>query len=196
MLKEPRPGRVKTRLAKGIGTTAATWWFRHQSRNLIRRLTRDPRWVTIAAVSPDTATGSRMWASDMLRLPQGCGDLGARMKRAMLSAPTGPVLVIGADIPGVTSAHIWRAFQALGGADVVLGPAPDGGYWLVGVKHSAVAKRSGFLEGVRWSTQTTMADTIKSLGPSAKVTLTDTLDDVDTIEDLKRWQTQRCSASP
>jgi glycosyltransferase A (GT-A) superfamily protein (DUF2064 family) len=52
MVKAPRPGRVKTRLGRGIGMGAAAWWYRHQTRTLIRRL-RDPRWQIVLAVSPD-----------------------------------------------------------------------------------------------------------------------------------------------
>ncbi|MBL4807251.1 MAG: hypothetical protein JKY31_08175, partial [Rhodobacteraceae bacterium] len=51
MLKEPRAGRVKTRLGRDIGMTSAAWWFRHQTRRLIRQLT-DPRWEIILSVAP------------------------------------------------------------------------------------------------------------------------------------------------
>ena len=51
MVKEPHPGRVKTRLGRDIGLTASAWWFRHQVGALLRRL-GDPRWDTIIAVAP------------------------------------------------------------------------------------------------------------------------------------------------
>ena len=57
MVKEPRPGRVKTRLGRDIGLTTAAWWFRHQTRRLIRRLT-DPRWDLILAVENGTPVGT------------------------------------------------------------------------------------------------------------------------------------------
>ena len=67
-LKEPHPGRVKTRLGRDIGMTAAAWWFRHQSTRLIRRLGGDRRWQTVLAVSPDhEGLASRVWPS---RLPR------------------------------------------------------------------------------------------------------------------------------
>jgi len=136
MLKEPRPGRVKTRLARDMGTIPATWWFRHQSRRLIRRMSGDLRWQTFAAVSPDLAIHSRFWPSHLPRLPQGAGDLGQRMAGVFHTMPPGPVLIIGADIPGINPDHIEAAFRALGRHDAVFGPAPDGGYWLVGLKRS------------------------------------------------------------
>ncbi len=127
MLKEPRAGRVKTRLGRDIGMTGAAWWFRHQTARLLRRLD-DPRWQLWLAVAPDRALTSRAWPAHLPRLAQGPGDLGARMARALATPPPGPALVIGGDIPGITRPHIARAFCALGDHDAVFGPAPDGGY--------------------------------------------------------------------
>ncbi len=186
MLKEPRPGRVKTRLGAGIGRIRAAWWFRHQSARLLRQVT-DPRWQILLAVSPEReGRASRVWPAHLPRIAQGRGDLGARMARifAASSLPPGPALVIGADIPGITRAHIARAFAALGARDAVLGPASDGGYWLIGLKRSRPAPTS-FLKGVRWSTSHALHDTLASLGPLT-YSLTDRLDDVDTARDLAR----------
>ena len=83
MVKEPVPGRVKTRLGRDIGMTAAALWFRHQTRSLIRRL-RDRRWDIVLAVSPDRdGMASRFWPADIPRVPQGRGDLGVRMARLL-----------------------------------------------------------------------------------------------------------------
>ncbi|WP_323767339.1 TIGR04282 family arsenosugar biosynthesis glycosyltransferase [Antarctobacter sp.] len=184
MVKEPRPGRVKTRLARDIGTVAAAWWFRHQTARLLRRL-RDPRWHLVLAVSPDRAAlASRVWPADLPRVAQGGGNLGDRMARAMRATAPGPVCVIGADIPAVTRPAIWRAFRALGGADAVFGPAEDGGYWLVGSRNAAQVPATLF-DGVRWSTKHALADTIASI-PDARIALVDRLRDVDTATDLHR----------
>ena len=188
MIKEPHPGRVKTRLGRDIGMIPATWWFRHQSASLIRRL-RDPRWQLILAVAPDRALTSRAWPRDLPRLPQGGGDLGARMKR-MLQGPQpnkrafGPVCLIGADIPGIRRSHIARAFKTLGDHDAVFGPAPDGGYWLVGVKHPSRLP-PGTFQDVRWSTEHALADSCASL-PGLRIARIDALQDVDTGADLKQ----------
>lgn len=183
MLKDPRPGRVKTRLARDIGTIDAAWWVRHQTARLLRRL-RDPRWDLVLAVAPD-ATGmvSRAWPADLERMPQGPGNLGARMARVMRRRPPGPVCIIGGDIPGITPAHIARAFATLGRHDAVFGPAPDGGYWLVGLRRSR-AIPAGFLQDVRWSTRHALADSRTTL-PDARIGLVDTLRDVDTADDLR-----------
>ena len=180
MVKEPRPGRVKTRLGADIGLTNAAWWFRHQTRQLLRRL-RDPRWYIVLAVAPDhEGLQSRVWPPDLPRLPQGPGNLGDRMAR-LLRATQGPSLVIGADIPGIERHHIAEAFSALGQNASVLGPAPDGGYWLVGLAHPSRAPNALF-QSVRWSTKDAMRDTEGTLPiPVAHVSA---LRDVDTVADL------------
>lgn len=181
MLKEPRPGRVKTRLGRGIGMVAAAWWFRHQVQRLLRELD-DPRWHLILAVAPDRAgMMSRVWPAHMSRIPQGGGDLGDRMVRLMRGLPPGPVCIIGGDIPGVRKTHIARAFRVLGSHDAVFGPAPDGGYWLIG--HARIRVPARFLRDVRWSTEHALADSIKSL-EGARVAQIDMLRDVDTADDL------------
>lgn len=181
MLKEPRPGRVKTRLGKDIGHVAAASWFRHQSADLIRRL-RDPRWSLTLAVTPDTAISSRVWPMSQQRLGQGTGDLGERMARVFRSAPPGPVCIVGADIPAIETSHIAEAFSRLGDHDAVFGPAPDGGFWLVGVKH-ANPLPAGLFQGVRWSSPHALADSVATFG-DCRVGYCAQLRDVDTVDDL------------
>ena len=181
MVKEPRPGRVKTRLGRDIGLVPAAWWFRHQSARLIRQL-RDPRWDLVLAVAPDReGLGSRVWPGDLPRLPQGHGDLGARMVRVMRAA-AGPVCIVGADIPGLRAVHVARAFAALGDHDAVFGPATDGGYWLIGARHPRRLPHRA-LRGVRWSGPHALSDSRATL-PGHRIALIDRLADVDTAADL------------
>lgn len=183
MVKEPRAGRVKTRLAKDIGVIPATWWFRHQSAALIRRLSADRRWQTILAISPDVAgMQSRVWPAQIKRHPQGRGDLGARMRRIFQETAKGPVVIIGADIPAITARHIERAFHALGDHSAVLGPAKDGGYWCIGLRRGAGIVPDMFA-GVRWSTCHALQDTLANLA-GLPVALVEVLQDVDTAADL------------
>lgn len=184
MVKEPRPGRVKSRLGREIGMVRAAWWFRRQALSLIRRL-RDPRWQIVLAVAPDRdGLRSRIWPRDLARAPQGQGDLSARMGRMLRSMPPGPVCVIGADIPGITRAHIAEAFAALGRVEVVFGPAEDGGYWLVGMARRQ-AVHPGVFKSVRWSTEHALSDSLATLGDRS-VACVATLADVDTYADLRR----------
>ena len=181
MVKEPRPGRVKTRLGRDVGMTVAAWWFRRQTASLLRRI-RDPRWNVWLAVSPDReGLQSKIWPADIPRIPQRQGDLGQRMARVMHAAG-GPVCVIGADIPGITRPHIAAAFRALGNHDSVFGPAPDGGYWLVGLKRANPLPPTLF-QNVRWSSAHALSDTIASL-PGQRIAQVATLADVDTARDI------------
>lgn len=184
MVKEPRPGRVKTRLARGIGSVAAAWWFRRQSLTLLRRIA-DPRWRVILAVSPDReGLTSRVWPAGLARIPQGRGDIGQRMARAIRRVGTGPVCLIGADIPAVDKPELARAFAALGRHQAVFGPATDGGFWLVGLKHPRQMPATLF-RNVRWSSEHALADSLATV-PDLSVGLVDELQDVDTAADLAR----------
>lgn len=183
MLKVPQAGLVKTRLGRDIGMTNAAWWFRHQVTSLLRRI-EDPRWQLVLAVAPDRAgVMFRGWPVHLVRIPQGPGDLGDRMGRLMRGLQPGPVCIIGGDIPGVTRAHVAQAFNALGNHDAVFGPAPDGGYWLVGLKRSGRVPPSLFRD-VRWSSEHALNDTMAGL-PDARIALLERLQDVDTAQDLK-----------
>ena len=189
-VKEPVPGRVKTRLGRDLGMTAAAQWFRKQSAALIRRLSNDPRWETVLAVSPDRqGLASRVWPAGIARWPQGRGNLGDRMVRALVAFGPESVAIVGADIPGIEPRHIARAFQTLRTSDAVFGPAPDGGYWLVGWCGSRVPH--GFMCGVRWSSAHTLGDTIATLPKGARVGRLNVLRDVDTVADLTAYSVSR-----
>jgi uncharacterized protein len=186
MVKVPVMGAVKTRLAADIGPVAAAWFYRHTVRAVVGRLAHDRRWTTLLAVSPDGALGSRALPGGMARMPQGRGDLGARMQRLLdlnaLRRPPGPVVIVGSDIPGITPSHIAVAFRRLRGADAILGPAEDGGYWLVGLRRSPRILRP--FAGVRWSTAHALADTRANLA-GRPVAMAARLSDVD---DAASWR--------
>ncbi len=185
-VKEPVPGRVKTRLGRDVGMVSAAMWFRHQSCAQIRSLSADPRWETWIAVSPDrSGLESRVWPTGVRRWPQGRGDLGDRMARAVDQFPPGPLIIIGGDIPELSRDHIWSGFQALGQADVAIGPAADGGFWLIGFLRSPRRRSARLFEGVRWSSRHARADTEASL-KGLRVTHLAVLHDVDTAADLPK----------
>jgi hypothetical protein len=177
MVKAPERGRAKTRLVRDVGEGAALRFYRHNTRVMIRRL-RDPRWRLALAIAPEPALAARWWPCDLPRIGQGGGDLGARMAHVLAQAMPGPVLVVGSDIPGITAGRIGAAFRALRGADAVIGPAADGGYWLVGLRRGPPP--FGLFHDVRWSGPHARADTIANMRAlGLHMALADTLSDVD-----------------
>jgi len=177
MVKAPERGRAKTRLARDVGEGAALRFYRHNTQVMIRRL-RDPRWRLALAIAPEPALAARWWPGDLPRVGQGGADLGARMAHVLAQASPGPVLVVGSDIPGITADRIGAAFCALRGADAVIGPAADGGFWLIGLRRGPPL--AGLFDGVRWSGPHARMDTIANLRAlGLSVALADTLSDVD-----------------
>ncbi len=185
-VKAPRLGRVKRRLAADIGAVAALMFYRRTAGKVVRRLSRDTRWRTWLAVTPDSAIQGGSWPAGGTRIPQGVGDLGQRMFRPMRRLPPGPVVIVGTDIPELDSRHIAAAFAALGRHDAVFGPAPDGGYWLVGLARRA--RRRDVFRQVRWSTRHALADTLANLPSTWSVKFLTPLEDVDDGVSFLRWR--------
>ncbi len=184
-VRAPVLGAVKRRLAAGIGPFAALRFYTRTTHALLRRIGGDPRWEVRLAVTPDAAARqSRHWPARHARFPQGEGDLGRRMARAMQRFSHRPVVLVGSDIPTLTALHIAQAFHTLGNADLVFGPASDGGYWLVGARDPAFVR--GLFDRVRWSGPFALADTTANAG-MRRVALLDRLSDVDDAEDFRNW---------
>jgi rSAM/selenodomain-associated transferase 1 len=184
-LKAPVAGRAKTRLGKSLGAGRAAAIYRRLSANTIAHGSRG-NWRTVLAVDPVTALAGyeSLWPPQLDRVAQGRGDLGSRMRRVFDGLAAGPVVIIGSDAPGLRSQHIRAAFKSLEGADAVIGPAPDGGYWLIGLARRRDAAR--LFKGVRWSSAHALRDTVASLPLSFRVATLETLADVDDAEDLAK----------
>lgn len=149
--KAPRMGAAKTRLAADIGPAQAMRRYRAMTARILRQV-RDPRWETWLAV-PDHDLDARVpeWPETLPRIGQGGGDLGARQAR-MLERPNS--VVIGTDTPDVTARDIARAFASLKRHEAAVGPAEDGGYWLLGLRRPA---RRDLFDGVPWSSAQTLS---------------------------------------
>lgn len=187
MLKVPVAGRVKTRLARGIGTVAATAVYRHGLAALLMQIDRPAWWTTMLAIAPDHERSTGALPHHVSRRGQGRGDLGDRMQRIFDTCPPGPVVVIGTDVPGLSARHIREAFRALAASDSVIGPSPDGGYWLIGFRRRRRVKR--VFGGVRWSSPHARSDTLHNL-KGLSIRSLEPLADIDTAEDLKAAEGQ------
>ena len=114
---------------------------------------------------------------------QASGGLGERMEQAFrqaFEAGAKKVVIIGSDCPELTGEMLQRAFDQLDEADYVLGPAPDGGYYLLGMKEL----ESSVFHDIEWSTETVRAQTLEKIQAAGKsYALLPVLSDVDTEED-------------
>ena len=193
-LKEPRLGRVKGRLARDVGYGEAWLFYRRLVRRVLPPLARDARWSAWLATAPDHWHGQEpFWPVALPTLPQGSGDIGQRMLRIFRSLPPGPAIVVGSDIPDLAPVHVERGFRALGRADVVLGPAEDGGYWLIGL--GPRARTIDPFRGVRWSSPWALADTERALPKGFRLALADRLADVDDGAAYWSWRARTAGLS-
>jgi rSAM/selenodomain-associated transferase 1 len=191
-LKAPRAGSVKTRLGQEIGMEPARAAYCELVDGLLENLSNLSELEL--RVSPDDAeTEIAHWLKPSWRVTkQGEGDLTQRLNRAFEEAfQSGAkhVLVIGSDCPDVTEQHIHCAWEALASSqnhfDVVLGPATDGGYWLVGLNKPT----PGLFQEIPWSSEKVLEKTLAlASSASLKVKLLRTLSDIDTKADWERFQ--------
>ena len=184
----PEPGRTKTRLIPALGAEGAAALQQRMSEAIVARMAR------FAARSPVSleiryAGGTRQaveaWlSSDIPCLDQGAGDLGDRLRRAFSQAfaeGNRQVVVIGADCPDLTPALFAQAFAALESRELVLGPALDGGYYLIGLNRPAPE----LFANIPWGSGEVLAATLKQAQAMALSTrLLEPLADVDRPEDL------------
>jgi len=180
--RRPQLGVGKRRLAADVGDTEAVRFARHALDRLTRTLGHDPRWRLWLAVAPDRPMD---WVRIGTAIPQGAGDLGDRLTRVVDTLPPGPVVILGSDTPTVTRTDIADAFRALDSNRAVFGPAPDGGYWLIGLRRGR-GERLPFA-GVRWSTPDALTDTLANLNGSPVAFLRER-EDIDDGAALKRYR--------
>lgn len=182
-VKAPRPGLVKTRLVPSLGAAGAASAYAALVDVLLTRL-ETLRDVELWFTPPDGLDGIRPW----LRPGWGAqaqreGDLGDRLHHAFATAfaqGATRVLVIGSDCPEVAVPDIRTAWTRLETADVVLGPAADGGYWLIGLRRP----QPELFRDIPWSTSDVLARTLERVaGQELRPALLRELRDVDTIED-------------
>lgn len=190
-VKEPLPGQVKTRLAAEIGADAACLVYRRCVERTLERLSGLREAITLC-VEPAEAMGRlQAWlGSEWPARPQRGAGLGARLADATDRAFTEGahrVVVLGSDSPWIDQPLVEQAFSSLEQADVVLGPAEDGGYYLVGLARPT----PGLFEGVAWSTGRVLDQTLANactLGRS--VSRLPMGYDIDRLMDLRRWMNE------
>lgn len=184
----PKPGQVKTRLIPALGLDGAA-----QLQTFLTRITLDAARQFCSGHSCDLdvrfaggdASGMRKLFGDEYHYSEQQGNgLGERLEHAIAFAfnqGTKRILAIGTDCPEMQPSILQAAFDSLSHADVVLGPAMDGGYYLIGLR----ANRPELFRGIDWSTENVLRQTLESarcLGCSVRQL--EPLSDVDRPEDL------------
>ncbi|TGJ98179.1 glycosyltransferase [Leptospira langatensis] len=191
-LKNPVPGKVKTRLAKEIGEEAALEVY----QALVEKTREACKGVDVTKVLwfdsylPNPSDlGSWGHSPLHIRLQQG-KDLGEKMRNAFLySFQNGATLsvLIGSDCPELDTLHIREAFQILENKDVILGPAKDGGYYLVGLQSDTPE----LFHGIEWSTETVFSRSLEKMQWARKqVGLLPVLSDLDDGKDLEYFESK------
>lgn len=185
-MKYPLPGEVKTRLVPPLTHGQAAGLYRCFLKDLfaaVSSLGETDLWAAYAAAVP---------AKDVRALvPEGFGifaqqgsDLGERMRNAFarLLSSYEKVSMIGADSPDLPVSFISGSFDKLDSSDVVFGPAKDGGYYLIALKHPADA----LFHGIKWGGSTVLADSLERAGRlKLSTALLEPWHDIDRPEDLE-----------
>ena len=186
-VKAPRPGFVKTRLAKAIGPDDACGAYNRLVTTLSGQLSGLNE-VELRFTPDDAATEIAHWLSPTWSAAaQGEGDLGERLRRAFdqsFVAGWERVAIIGSDCPWIGERDIVDSWNLLTDHDTVLGPATDGGYWLIALKASA----PDLFSNIDWSTSYVLEQTLGQIARSGRSChLLRELGDIDTAEDWKRF---------
>jgi len=186
-LKRPRAGEVKTRLARALGAPLAARLYRVLAEaEVANTAPTGAEYDRLFAFAPaDAGVELNAWFPGNVWLPQEGRDLGERMAGAMETAfdrGAERVAIIGSDVPWVSRELVLKAFAALDEHDVVLGPARDGGYYLIALAQPA----SGIFESIAWSTDTVASETLRRVAQRGWTHgLLETLPDIDTVDDLR-----------
>jgi uncharacterized protein len=186
LMKYPEAGKVKTRLARDIGFRAAAAAYRLLAERVLRntRARREDYERTIFYSPVHMRAQFETWIPDGPLIPQRGRDIGERMNNALNSlfdSGATRAAIAGADIPDLNADIIKQVFAELDHVDVVIGPADDGGYYLLGVRST----QYDIFQGISWSTDRVFQETvsvIEKLGLRYKTVIT--LSDVDTLESL------------
>ena len=181
--REPISGKVKGRLAAGIGGEAAARVYAAILEHTLEVARNSGARVVLSLA--DVPSGSWAREVDAVVEIQLGNDLGDRMDDAFarrFAEGEGRVVMVGSDCPWFTATHVAKASAKLGGADAVLGPAADGGYWLVAQRPPGLA----MFARIPWSSPETLEETRKRISALGGTwSELEELVDIDTLEDLE-----------
>ena len=186
--KSPLPGQVKTRLLPEYTAQQAAVIHQQLVEYAVSRLARTSSYDFQLHCSPDENHRFFQYLKTIYKVSLQCqaqGDLGERMSQALFNAllEYKKVVLIGSDVPAINAGYIQSAFEALDDNQIVLGPADDGGYVLVGLTQP----KPMMFDQINWGSEQVLQQTIDRLSPEYPLLL-DTLWDVDRPEDVTRFR--------
>ena len=188
----PEPGKVKTRLIPTLGDVGAARLHRDMTIHTLawaRELNRhDDTAVEVRFEGGSQASMQQEFGADVRYVPQGPGDLGARMACAVdeaVAAGAGSIVIVGTDCPQMTVEIGRRAFDGLQSRDLVLGPAFDGGYYLIGLRRPLPE----LFRDIPWGSAEVLNATLRRANEQGvSYLLLEELRDVDRPGDLPVWE--------
>ncbi len=188
MLKYPQPGMVKTRLGKELGLERAAELYRYFVACELVTVQSLHVPILLSCHPHRSLSAYRAWLGGEFRyISQAEGDLGVKMRNSFQSAfdmGLSRVVLIGSDLPHLPAAYIQSALIRLQDHDAVIGPAQDGGYYLLGQHRRSFDPV--IFEEIPWSTSQVLSLTQKRLGDhNLNTFLLPHLRDIDTLEDLE-----------
>lgn len=189
-MKFPEPGKVKTRIARVAGCDYATETYRHIAEKVFQNtLPADREYERIIFYTPESRERKfRSWLPGERLIAQRGRDIGERMANAirdLFYEGASKSVIAGVDIPELEAEIVREAFKKLGSADIVIGPATDGGYYLIGMK----SLHREIFRNMLWSTEKVFKHTIHVIDSlKLKYETLITLSDVDTLEDLMKFK--------
>ncbi len=176
----PEPGRAKTRLIPAIGAERAAALHRGLTERTLAAVRASELAVELRVTGAPIAL-FRDWLGPLAIVDQGAGDLGERLARA---GPPYPTLFIGADAPDLSADLLRLAAEALVDHPAAIGPAEDGGYWLLGLARPV----AGVFADIEWGTERVFGQTLDRLrAAGVEPVLLPELADCDRPADLARW---------
>lgn len=184
--KEPRKGRVKSRLEGRLSRGSCVKLYKLLLRDTVksvRKINCCKKVIAYDAVNKEPAFLKRIARGFEFYRQKG-KDLGERMFDAFktFGAEGAAVVIIGSDAPGLASSRMKKAFAELNNNDLVLGPAYDGGYYLIGLKKPC----NKIFKGIKWSSGSVFKRTLKKAREmKKKVALLKPWHDIDRPQDLK-----------
>lgn len=191
----PEAGRSKTRLIPALGASGAARLHEDMTRHTLTtavELARNyPVRVEVHFAGGDEGLMRQVFGGDFPYLPQVAGDLGKKMRTALqgaLKQGLNRAVVIGTDCPDLTASRLRQAFEALETRELVLGPAPDGGYYLIGCRRVWPE----LFADIPWGTEQVWSRTLAAArGAGLSPYVLEPLPDVDRPEDLPVWEAAR-----